>query len=104
MTNPETHGYGFFALAWKNPQIIDQHFRETLQQRYERDLRPLLAALPDRFRPVIQQSIDALPAIVSLPIVILHKDFGVCNVMVDANNNHMVGNIDWAEAEIGPLG
>lgn len=94
----------FTLLHGKNPQTVDQSFREALHQRYERDLRRLLAALPDRFRPIIQQSIDALPAIVSLPIVVLHKDFGVCNVMVDANDNHMVGIIDWAEAEIGPFG
>lgn len=28
----------------------------------------------------------------------------MCNVMVDANDNHLVGVIDWAEAEIGPFG
>lgn len=37
-------------------------------------------------------------------MVLLHKDFGMCNVMVDADNNHLVGIIDWAEAEIGPFG
>lgn len=52
-------------------------------QRYEKDLHQLLTALPSRFRPVIQQSIDALPAVFSLPMVLLHKDFGVNNVMVD---------------------
>lgn len=73
-------------------------------QRYEKDLHQLLTALPSRFRSVIQQSIDALPAVFSLPMVLLHKDFGVNNVMVDASNNHLVGVIDWAEAEIGPFG
>lgn len=28
----------------------------------------------------------------------------MCNVMVDADNNHLVGIIDWAEAEISPFG
>jgi hypothetical protein len=73
-------------------------------QRYESDLRQLLAVLPSRFRPVIQQSIDSLPTIFSLPMVLVHKDFGVNNVMVDADDNHLVGVIDWAEAEIGPFG
>lgn len=75
-----------------------------LFQRYEKDLQRLLAALPDRFRPIIQRSIDALPAIFSLPMVLLHKDFGVNNIMVNADDNHLVGVIDWAEAEIGPFG
>ncbi|KAJ5229329.1 hypothetical protein N7489_010037 [Penicillium chrysogenum] len=78
--------------------------REAMFRRYEKDLRQLLAALPSRFRPVIQQSIDSLPAIFSLPMVLVHKDFGVNNVMVDAVDNHLVGVIDWAEAEIGPFG
>ena len=71
--------------------------------RYEKDLRQLLDALPSRFRPIIQQSIDSLPAVFSLPMVLIHKDFGVNNIMVDADN-HLVGVIDWAEAEIGPFG
>ncbi|KAL3475552.1 hypothetical protein BJX99DRAFT_247471 [Aspergillus californicus] len=95
---------GVFARTWKNPQTVTQAVRESLYQRYEIDLRRLLTALPDRFQSIIQQSIDALPAVFSLPIVLLHKDFGVCNVMVDSDNNHLVGIIDWAEAEIGPFG
>lgn len=39
----------------------------------------------------------------SLPMVLIHKDFGVNNIMVDTDN-HLVGVIDWAEAEIGPFG
>lgn len=75
-----------------------------MQQRYAKDLQRLLAALPDRFYLIIQQSIDALPAIFELPMVLLHKDFGVCNVMVEAEDSHLIGVIDWAEAEIGPFG
>ncbi|KAI3135745.1 hypothetical protein DTO012A7_4829 [Penicillium roqueforti] len=67
----------FFALTWKNPQNVDRSFCENLDQRYDKDLRRLLAALPDRFHPIIQQSIDALPAIFSLPMVLLHMDFEI---------------------------
>ncbi|KAJ6179632.1 hypothetical protein N7519_010093 [Penicillium mononematosum] len=95
---------GFLGLAWKNPQDANPSDREAMFRRYEKDLRQLLAALPSRFLPVIQQSIDSLPAIFSLPMVLVHKDFGVNNVMVDADDNHLVGVIDWAEAEIGPFG
>lgn len=37
-------------------------------------------------------------------MVLLHKDLGVSNDMVDPDDNHLVGIIDWAEAEIGPFG
>ncbi|KAJ5735594.1 uncharacterized protein N7483_000719 [Penicillium malachiteum] len=95
---------GFLGLAWKHPQPISSSDREAKLQRYEKDLRQLLVALPSRFQPIIQQSIDTLPAIFALPMVLIHKDFGVHNVMVDEKYNHLVGVIDWAEAEIGPFG
>ena len=37
-------------------------------------------------------------------MVLLHKDFGDCNIMVEEESCHLVGVIDWAEAEIGPFG
>ncbi|KAJ5939725.1 hypothetical protein N7466_002859 [Penicillium verhagenii] len=94
----------FFGQTWKHPQKISSLDREAMFQTYEKDLCQLHAALPSRFHPIIQQSIDALPAIFSLPMVLLHKDFGSSNVMVDADDNHLVGVIDWAEAQIGPYG
>lgn len=36
-------------------------------------------------------------------MVLLHKDFGVCNIVVNDTCN-LVGVIDWAEAEIAPFG
>lgn len=81
-----------------------QTFREDLRQLYQRDLQRLLTALPTRFHPIIRHSINLLPSILSLLTVLLHKDFGVCNIMVDEVSNHLVGIIDWAEAEIGPFG
>ena len=45
-----------------------------------------------------------MTAILSLPMVLLHKDFGTCNIMVDDTSGYLVGVIDWAEAEIGPFG
>ncbi|KAL9115811.1 MAG: hypothetical protein Q9227_000179 [Pyrenula ochraceoflavens] len=94
----------FFALAWKTPQHVDQAFRNDLRHRYEKELQLLLASLPQRFRPIIQNSLDSMPAILSLPMVLLHKDFGTCNIMVDNASGSLVGVIDWAEAEIGPFG
>jgi hypothetical protein len=37
-------------------------------------------------------------------MVLLHKDFGVCNIMVDESSCNLVGVIDWAEAETAPFG
>ena len=37
-------------------------------------------------------------------MVLLHKDFGDCNIIVEEESCHLVGVIDWAEAEIGPFG
>jgi hypothetical protein len=45
-----------------------------------------------------------LPAILSLPMVLLHKDFCVCNIVVNEKSCNLVGVVDWAEAEIAPFG
>lgn len=71
---------------------------------FEKELQILLIALPDRFHPIIRATLAALPSICSLPMVLLHKDFGDCNIMVEDETCHLVGVIDWAEAEIGPFG
>ena len=42
-----------------------------------------------------------MEAILSLPMVLLHRDFGI---MVDGMSCHLTGIIDWAEAEICPFG
>ncbi|CAG8291587.1 unnamed protein product [Penicillium salamii] len=53
----------FLGLSWKHPRNISSSDREATIWRYEKDLRQLLDALPSRFRPIIQQSIDSLPAV-----------------------------------------
>lgn len=62
------------------------------------------AALPSRFQPIAQACIDSMDDILSLPMVLLHRDFGSCNIMVDEATCHLVGVIDWAEAEVCPFG
>lgn len=42
--------------------------------------------------------------ILSLPMVLLHRDLGSCNIIVDEATCHLVGVIDWAEAEVCPFG
>lgn len=94
----------FFALSWKNPIQVDPAYRNQLSQTYLKDLRLLLSHLPTRFHSIIQSCIDSMKAIVSLPMVLLHRDFGTCNIMVDEASCHLTGVIDWAEAEICPFG
>lgn len=42
--------------------------------------------------------------ILSLPMVLLHRDLGTCNIIVDETTCHLAGVIDWAEAEVCPFG
>ncbi|KAH6839417.1 hypothetical protein B0I37DRAFT_233732 [Chaetomium sp. MPI-CAGE-AT-0009] len=94
----------FFAIAWKAPQAVDQDYLDRMAETFEKELQILLVALPNRFHPIIRATLAALPSIYSLPMVLLHKDFGDCNIMVEDETCHLVGVIDWAEAEIGPFG
>ncbi|PYI01929.1 hypothetical protein BO78DRAFT_378106, partial [Aspergillus sclerotiicarbonarius CBS 121057] len=94
----------FFARSWKNPQDVHKLYRNILQTKYKTALEKLLVSLPERFIPFIRASLDALPAIFSLPMVLTHQDLGVCNVLVDEDSCNLVGVIDWAEAEIAPFG
>ena len=96
--------FRFFALSWKSPQILGQAQLDKLQQEYERDLRLLLHALSPRFQDVIQHCLQALPSIMALPTVLAHKDFGDFNILVDPDTCHLLGVIDWAEANIEPCG
>jgi hypothetical protein len=94
----------FFALSWKAPQEVDPAYREVLRRTYTTDLQLLLHYLPLRFHQIIQQCLDSMDAVLSLPMVLLHRDFNSCNIMVDSSSCHLTGVIDWAEAEICPFG
>jgi len=94
----------FFALSWKAPQEVDSDYRENLHQTNTEDLRLLLYRLPPRFHQIIQKCLGSIEAILSLPMVLLHRDFGTSNIMVDGTSCHLTGVIDWAEAEICSFG
>lgn len=96
--------YSFFAISWKNPQKVDSAYRDQLGQTYTKELRLLLSALPNRFHAVIERCIRSMDDVLSLPMVLLHQDFSTCNIMVDETSCHLVGVIDWAEADICPFG
>ncbi|KAG8156544.1 hypothetical protein KVR01_013648 [Diaporthe batatas] len=94
----------FFALAWKAPQAIDQADHDRMAETFVRDLEALLLSLPDRFHTTIRATLVSLPSILSLPMVLLQKDFGDCNIIVEEESCCPAGVIDWDEAEIGPFG
>lgn len=92
------------ALSWKAPQEVSLEYRDMLAQRYTSDLQLLLTALPERFHAIVQGALDHLDAMFSLPMVLLHRDFGMSNVLVEEKTCHLTGVIDWAEADICPFG
>ncbi|KAF2225286.1 hypothetical protein BDZ85DRAFT_91353 [Elsinoe ampelina] len=94
----------FFSLTWTSPQPISQSHRAHLFTTYRTDLQTLLTTLPPRFHPTIQHTLASLPTVFRLPMVLLHKDFNECNILVHPTTCHLAGVIDWAEAEIGPFG
>ena len=96
--------YSFFALSWKAAQEVDLDYRENLRRKYTKDLQLLLHCLPHRFHHIIHKCLGSMEAVLSLPMVLLHRDFGTCNIMVDGRSCRLTGIIDWAEAEICPFG
>ncbi|PYH73339.1 uncharacterized protein BO88DRAFT_421738 [Aspergillus vadensis CBS 113365] len=94
----------FFALSWKSPQVVDQSYSNSLYNQYKSKLELLLISLPDQYHSLNQKFISSLHAIFSLPMVLLHRDFGVCNIMVNKTTCNLVGVVDWAEAEVAPFG
>lgn len=92
------------ALSWKAPQEVPSEYREALCQRYTSELQLLLLSLPERFHPTVQTCLDQLDLVLSLPMVLLHRDFGTSNILVEDKSCHLTGVIDWAEADICPFG
>ena len=93
------------ALSWKAPQNVPLQHRNSLHRKYTTSLHLLLSSLPTRFHPAIQRCLNELDSLFSLlPMVLLHRDFGTSNILVDEKSCHLTGVIDWAEAEICPFG
>ncbi|KAI3317841.1 hypothetical protein HD806DRAFT_540847 [Xylariaceae sp. AK1471] len=94
----------FMAVSWNTPQPISSEYQGALRHTYIKELLLLHASLPSRFQSIIQLCIDSIDDIMSLPMVLLHQDFGSCNIIVDEATCHLVGVIDWAEAKVCPFG
>ncbi|KAJ5752635.1 hypothetical protein N7520_009552 [Penicillium odoratum] len=94
----------FFAMFWKAPQELNKAYRDSLYHPYMKDLGLLLISLPPSFYPITQKSLISLRTIFSLPMVLLHRDFSVFNIMVNEKSCNLVGLIDWGKTEIAPFG
>ncbi|KAK4192121.1 hypothetical protein QBC35DRAFT_485696 [Podospora australis] len=91
----------FMARSWLSSSVSER----DLRQGYLLDLQALQVALPKRFQLIIAKLIASLDEIFeSLPMVLLHKDLGSSNIIVDENTCHLTGVIDWAEATVCPFG
>lgn len=91
-------------MSWKSPQILDAAATGKLRHHYLESLRLLLVHLPTRFHPAIQQRIQDMPLIFSLPMVLTHSDLSAFNIIVDEIAGELTGIIDWAEASVAPFG
>ncbi|EXJ82211.1 hypothetical protein A1O3_06024 [Capronia epimyces CBS 606.96] len=94
----------FLAASWKKPQAVEPAYREEMKQTHLKELRLLQEALPTRFQKVIEHCIESLDAIFSLPMVFLHPDLRINNLIVHEETCRLTGVIDWAEADIYPFG
>lgn len=59
--------------------------------------------LPERFTRTLNEVLEGLPRIMTLPFVLTHGDLNEMNMLVD-DNGHITGIVDWAESRILPFG
>ncbi len=93
----------FLAKAWHRRTEISLPLGvigSSTKQRLER----LYNELPHRFRPAVKRVISQYHLIEALPMVLAHGDIVPSNILLDPTNGHLVGLVDWAEAEMLPFG
>lgn len=94
----------FFAASWKAQREAPPGSLNQLRQTYSRDLWSLHQSLPLRFHPVVEYCLNSLDAVLSLPTCLIHRDFSTANLILDETSCHLIGVLDWGEAEVGPFG
>ncbi|KAF2494029.1 hypothetical protein BU16DRAFT_590927 [Lophium mytilinum] len=73
----------FMVRSWNAPQEVSSEYRGMLAQKYNSDRQLLLTALPERFHVIIRTVLEHLDSLLSLPMVLLHRDFGTSNILVN---------------------
>ena len=92
------------AASWNAPQNLSSERKDDLRHKYVHELHILLDTLPIRFHSSIKRCLNSMDEIFSLPMVLLHGDFGCSNILVEEHSCHLIAVIDWAEAEICSFG
>ncbi|KAK0709350.1 hypothetical protein B0T26DRAFT_678786 [Lasiosphaeria miniovina] len=92
----------FFALAWKALQKVNQSSRDRMAETFETELQILLVSLPDRFHPIIRNTLASLPSILSLPMVLYTRTL---NGWIRYEDYRDLARLFWEEFgdEIGGL-
>ncbi|KAJ6102044.1 hypothetical protein N7486_004471 [Penicillium sp. IBT 16267x] len=69
-------------------------------------LKTLANALPERFRPQLNEVRDQLPLIFApdYPQVLNHTDLLEMNIYVNPSTGAITGIVDWHDATVGPFG
>ena len=94
---------GFLAKAWQsesNPDLPLGMIGLSIMSR----LKALITDLPVRFQSTARNVLRKLHRIEALPWVLTHGDIIAANIMVDPSSCHLLGLVDWAEAERLPFG
>lgn len=103
----EAHGidpkHSLFALAWDSPQTVSDDELAQLREGYIRKLAALHTILPERFHAVVQECIDNVDHVLSLPLVFAHQDLSLADIIVD-KSSHLTGIVSWAQAHVSPFG
>ncbi len=108
----------FLSRAWKARRLASDRELSRLKGRVGSSLRWRLEAmqrdLPQRFRPIVERVLVALPKIEELPWILTHGDVVPSNIMVEPESSsssldesqglRLTGLLDWAEAEYLPFG
>jgi len=93
----------FQSRAWdKNTQ--SQFELGIVGKSIRSRLRSLLMKLPARFRSTAGRLLRNIHQVEALPWVLTHGDITSGNIMINPVSGHLLGLVDWAEAEYLPFG
>jgi hypothetical protein len=93
----------FMAQSWlasRNSNLVRGKIGKSIRSR----LTLLEEQLPVRFRHVARDLWSKIDAIEALPLVLTHGDLVPSNILLDPDTGHLLGIVDWAEAEELPFG
>ncbi|QSZ34803.1 hypothetical protein DSL72_007661 [Monilinia vaccinii-corymbosi] len=93
----------FLAIGWQRRECIPLPLGivgSSLRSRLEL----LCKDLPHRFQPTAKRILKNIRQIELLPRVLTHGDITPSNIIINPLTHHLIGLVDWAEAEPLPFG